>query len=587
MKAKSWIFRGSLLTDSKTQFANHPHRPLSPTVLAGVSGALILWLTGCASDPGGKLSASAPPALPVQARLNLGTIGIMEDTAPAAVSFATGEGVQETAGDRASRFAGNTINTYGSDPGANVLLSPLTLVATPFAALVGVISPNQRMNSSQMLTAQLDLDAALDLASRQESFRTAVIRAAKDTGGRELVSVGQARGDSRVDTLLQSRVEQVSLEQTGKGDASFALKIKTRNRLVRASDGVVLYERSMDYCSGTDLFIEWTRASAIDSVLQTGLRKIARDLASEMLSLYDTPILAGTAKSSVRSQSPALLSPVKLAGVSGHATPGLIQVADTGSAAFGIFATSQVARVSVQNVGEGELESSASVQQTEWLLDGMDKHPNCVVSLAAIAVAVPISIWSQGVEIAMRLSPEKVRQSNKNLSRAARADRLEERVALEVAQNLAPLTDQPLALVSGPLPSPGAFNALESTSGSPRVQFVSRRGPATRLAGTAIQIRITSAALSGEGEFNPRLNLCIKGEADLVRLSDGVKLCSFPMEYRSEGLRYTKWAANDADLFRKELKRGYGELGKALADHLVTRGIVPPERSRVPVLAVK
>jgi hypothetical protein len=105
------------------------------------------------------------------------------------------------------------------------------------------------------------------------------------------------------------------------------------------------------------------------------------------------------------------------------------------------------------------------------------------------------------------------------------------------------------------------------------------------MADAAIHIRITSTALTGEGEHNPRLSLCIKGEADIVRLSDGVKLCSFPMEFHSEKHRYTKWAANDADLFRKELKHGYSELGKALADRLVTRGIVPPEGSRAPFLA--
>jgi hypothetical protein len=585
MKATLWISRGSHLSDSKTS-VRHSHRPLCPAALAAVFGALILWATGCASDPAGKVSVSAPPGLPIQERLNLGTIGIAPDTTPAATGFASGVGLLETRGERTARLAGDTINASSGEPGADALLSVGTFAATPFIALWSTVARSGKMNYGQMISAQLDVTAALDRISRQDQFQAEVIRAAREAGGRELVTVGQARGDpSRVNTLLKTRIDQVSLEQAGTGNDLFFLRIKTSNRLIRASDGKTLHERPMEFCSGTALYIDWTRASAIDSVMQTGMRQLAQNLASEVLSVYDTPILAGAAKPAVRSRSAPPLAPVKLAGLARHSKPGLIQVADTGSAAFGLFATSQVARVSVQNVDEIDPETPVSVQQTEWMLDGMDRHPNAVVSLLAIAVATPISTSKQVVEIFMRLSPEKLRSSKESLDRAARAPRLEEQVALEVAENLAPQTDQPLALVNGPLPPPGVSTDLESTPHSPRVQFVSRRGPASRLSDTALQIRITSAALTGDGEFNPRLSLCVQGEADLVRLSDGVKLCSFPMEYRSGLRRYTQWAANDAALFRQELKRGHRELGKALADHLVARGIVPPGRPQTPFLA--
>jgi len=304
-----------------------------------------------------------------------------------------------------------------------------------------------------------------------------------------------------------------------------------------------------------------------------------------LLSLYDAPVLAGAAKPAGRSISSPAAAPLKLAGLARPANPRLIQVSESGSDALGIFATSHVARVSVQSLSEGAPQVPLGVQKTESMLDGLDKHPNYGISLMSIAVAVPVSIWNQGVEAVMRVSPKTVRQSSDNLRRAAQAAHLEEQVAFEVAQNLAPQTTQPLLLVSGPLPIGGDLKLPEPDSDSPGRQFVSRRSSATRLAGAAIQIRITQAALCGEGEYNPRLSLSVKGEADLVRLSDGVKLCTFPMEYRSESYRYTKWAANDASLFRKELKRGYSELGKALANHLVTRGIVPPERSKSPLLA--
>jgi len=567
---------------------NHTHRPFPATVFAGLSGALILWTAGCASDPAGKVAFSAAPGLPDQVRLNLGAIGIAEDAAPPAYAFETGAGVVESSGERSTRYAGATINSDTGIPEANLLISPITLVATPFAALAGALAPDRKMDAGQMLGAQLDLTAAFDRSASQEQFRTEVVRAAKDIGGRDLIGIGQARGDpGRVQTILQTRIEKVSLERIAKSEKSFALKIKTQNRLVRASDGVVLVDRPMEYCSGTDLFIEWTRATALESVMQTGMRKMARDLASELLSLYDTPVLAGAAKPAARSLSTPAAPPLKLAGLTRPANPRLIQVSESGSAALGIFATSHVAQVSVQSPSEGASQVPLGVEKTESMLDGLDKHPNYGISFMAIAVAVPVSIWNQGVEAVMRVSPETARQSSDNLRRAAQAEYLEEQVAFEVAHSLAPQTAQPLLLVSGPLPIGGDLKLPGPNSDSAGRQFVSRRSSATRLADAAIQIRITEAALRGEGDYNPRLSLGVKGEADLVRLSDGVKLCTFPMEYRSESHRYTKWAANDASLFRKELKRGYSELGKALANHLVARGIVPPERSKSPLLATK
>jgi hypothetical protein len=578
MNTISCAARGFHLFESRGLIAGHPHRPFPVALAAGLSGALFLWATCCASDSGGKSAPAATPGLPDELRLNLGTIAISEDNQPAAYGFQTGAGVVETAGERSGRYAGATINKATGTPEGDLMLSPVTFIATPFAALVGAVSPDRKMETAKMTSAQLDLTAALERACRQEAFRAEVIRAAKETGGRELVGMGQARGDpGRIDTVFHTRIDQVSLERLGKSEKSFALKIKTRNRLVRASDGKVIYERPIEYCSGADLFVEWTRSAAIESVMKTGMRKIARDIATEMLSLYDSPVVAGTAKSPAGPSSKQPIPPLKLAGLTREAMPRLVPVADTGSDALGIFATSHVARVSVQHIADEQPELPVSVEQTESALDGMTQHPNYGVSLPAIAVAVPLSIGNQLVEVIKRVSPAKAREAGSNLSRAAREDRLDEEVAFEVAQQLAPQTGQPVVFVKGSLPSPGDSDRLVPNPDSPRMQFVSHRPKATRLAGTAIYVRITQAALTGKGELNPRLCLCIRGEADLVRLSDGEKLCSFPMEFKGATHRYTQWAAGDAELFRKELKRGYRELGKALADRLVSRGIVPPE----------
>lgn len=586
MKAISCIAWGIHLSESKNLFTNHTHRRFATTVVAEFLGVLLLWNTECAGASAGSITAAGTPRLPDQVRLNLGTIGIMEEDTPATCRFATGVGVVESRGERVVRYASDTINKSTGTPEGDVMLSPITLVLTPFAILIAEISPNRKMGADDMAAAQLDLAAALERACRQEPFRAEVIRAAREIGGRDLVDINQARGDpSRVDTLLQTRIEQVSLERVGRSEKSFVLKIKTRNTLLRASDGRPIYDRPVEYCSRTDLFIDWTRATAIDSVMKTGIGEITRDIALEMLSLYDAPVVAGTVKPAKSSKTAPPLTPVKLTGLTPQSAPGFIQVSESGSGAIGFYATTNSAQVSLQNLPENQSEMPDSVQKTESMLDGLDKHPNYFVSLPAIVVAVPVSIGNQVVEAFMRVSPGKAREASENLRRAARGNRIDEQVTLEVAKYLAPQTAQPLVIVNGPLPRPGEPTPLDRSPDSARSQFVSKPLGATRMADAAIHIRITSASLTGEGEHNPRLSLCIKGEADIVRLSDGVKLCSFPMEFRSEKHRYTKWAADDADLFRKELKHGYSELGKALADRLVTRGIVPPEGSRSPFLA--
>ena len=93
-----------------------------------------MWNTECAGASAGSITAAGTPRLPDQVRLNLGTIGIMEDTAPANFKFATGAGVVESRGERVARYASDTINKSTGTPEGDLMLSPITFVLTPFAA---------------------------------------------------------------------------------------------------------------------------------------------------------------------------------------------------------------------------------------------------------------------------------------------------------------------------------------------------------------------------------------------------------------------------------------------------------------------
>jgi hypothetical protein len=48
------------------------------------------------------------------------------------------------------------------------------------------------------------------------------------------------------------------------------------------------------------------------------------------------------------------------------------------------------------------------------------------------------------------------------------------------------------------------------------------------------------------------------------------------VHYRGRARKFTAWAANDAKLFREELKRCYGELSTTVIDQLIARHLIAP-----------
>jgi hypothetical protein len=106
-----------------------------------------------------------------------------------------------------------------------------------------------------------------------------------------------------------------------------------------------------------------------------------------------------------------------------------------------------------------------------------------------------------------------------------------------------------------------------------------------RDAGTALEIRVQSAGLTGKSGINPTLALGVEARATLLRTSDGRELYSCPMQYRSQGRKFNEWGAHDAELFREELRKCYHDLGAAMVEQLVGRGVVPPDRTPQPTIA--
>jgi hypothetical protein len=229
----------------------------------------------------------------------------------------------------------------------------------------------------------------------------------------------------------------------------------------------------------------------------------------------------------------------------------------------------------------------------DYTFDGLNQHPNLLVALPAAVAATPVSLWKQGTAVVRGLSPRTVREAEAKLTEAANRTKPHEELAFQVAQQLAPRTAQPVMLVRQPLP-PGAEGDVALMHCAARGTLAVLTGGQTaggyllsQGADTALEIQVQSAVLAGDGGINPKLALCVEARATLLRARDGQHLYSCPVHYRSQGRKFTEWAAHDAQLFQEELRKCYRNLGTAMTDQLVGRGVVPPDRKPQPTFAGK
>jgi len=220
---------------------------------------------------------------------------------------------------------------------------------------------------------------------------------------------------------------------------------------------------------------------------------------------------------------------------------------------FGISFSANATRVTVQTPLTRQEATSEALSGTEWTLEGLDNYPNPVVMLGATAAAVPISLWEQSVAIVRGLSPKQVREASAKLDEVAARTRPGQELGFQVARQLAPGLSEPAVMAK--------YVVAESTSPTPT-------------SGMSLEIHVEGAALGGTGGINSKLALCVEAKATL-RSGNGEQLYSCPVQYRSKEGRFTEWAANDAHLFRNELKECYQTLGTAIVDQLVARGMVP------------
>lgn len=569
-------------------------RPASVVILA----VALLQLGHAAERPAGITRSGVPAGEPVW--LDPGAVVVTAPDAPAAFSVDRGQGQIESAKDRAQDFARGVLTIPPTHPVAGVLAGGASVVVAPFAALTGSASASgRRLDSVALTQVEQKLQNAIAAMAAQRHLRDALLKAASTQSHRRFLPVQALANPSSptvtVSALLESKLEELRLERTGKGDESFALRMKARARVVRASDGKVLYDEPFEYLSGTGLFLDWSLGSSLQNVADTGYRKLAERMTECLfLATRDEPALVGAGYRKPYTPTPAMPRQQQVAAAPMPAaagfTPVAYRVADLG--AIGIYSTSSVPQLVIQApLTKNQAVEAARSDIADGHLGELIGFPNPVVSALALGAAIPVGLFKHQAAMFNGLTEQRFAKADAQVTVAIRETRAHEAIAFAVAQQLAPHTSQTVALVKKPQPTGDLHQAallqfpVHGTLGAlPRgvtpVNYLVSQGMSK-----ALEIHVTRAVLKGNGGVNPPLALHLEATATLRRTSDGQTLYSCPVRYQGRARKFTEWSEHDAKLLRDEMDRCHQELGQTIVTQLVARKVLPSKIGNEPLLA--
>ena len=166
----------------------------------------------------------------------------------------------------------------------------------PVAALVGaVIESSKTLSPDAVKKTEVELNAGLLAAADQSEFREQFFRIARERAHPRFARLGtganaghdaggEARSNFGADWILELSVADLRLQRTSLTDASYALFITTRVRLLRAADAAVVYDAPIQFQSGEALFVDWTfdRGAPLRRVAEFGYRTIAGEILAQL-----------------------------------------------------------------------------------------------------------------------------------------------------------------------------------------------------------------------------------------------------------------------------------------------------------------
>lgn len=539
---------------------------------------------------------SASPPLAAQRRMELRSVAVVATSEPAQYGFQKSKGRTGYAADGAGNSA-RTVLEGGLSSGDS-LVAVGSVAWFPVAAVVGAITEGTRKLTPDALgQSEAELTNAMTEMANQSLMRDRLVKIAREKAGR-VVSIrddlavpmgGSAdyralRGEG-VDTVLETTVRDIRLQRTGSRDSSYALFIDSRVRLVRPEDGVVLYDYPLQYHSGTCLFIDWTlnHAEPFKVQVESAYEKLAEKIVERVLldPAYNTPRLLDSqtlacGKAQERpGNKPVLLAAKTTEGFgSGHFTAANEWMARLGT--IGIVSTSTFPTLSIQRPLTKKKASRELGQRFAAL--GGDEETASAFTAGTLGLGLPITVASgvigQTAGALGGVPKHKFAMADDALDRAVAESDMQEQLRNQVLRLVREQCGGRVVLVKKPLPEGAGpeFARLSCVRCATLAWLPQGQSAHDYLASqgidTALEIQILHPGLKGGGGVNPSLVFCTDVRASLIRVRDGRELASVPLKYQSEKHKFTRWAANDAQLFREEIERCNQTLTEKIADEI-------------------
>jgi hypothetical protein len=561
-------------------------------------GILVIVMTGqiaCVASKLGTVRVTSAQVPGESIFLDPGAVEVTTLGPPAKSSYDPPRGQIESVADAAGSAAGAALAmTPSESPEGHLVASALGFVAAPIAAAFsGAHASLGRLSQDKLAEVETGLAQALANMSQQNHLSDRILDVAKAAGGRRFVPLAspgvpapphenpELTATPLVGTTLETRVEELRLERRGTGDSSFALRINARVRMSRSGTGEVIRDETYEYQSGEDLFLDWAlnNGEPLKKCTDYGYGRLAEQIVERMLEATgEAPILVGAdaPKRSVHSPrpqasfaahppAPALRPQVQFVSQP-LARPGTIYVYSPSPGDFSI----QRPQTKDEAVSEAYSDVNGPVGQ-------FITHPNVLVSLAGILVAIPLSLGEQAVGAIRGVSERKYRDADAQVTTATQSSRPAAALAGEIAQALGPLCSESVVLLDRPRDDREQLVSVGLKTGKPMPVSWPGDRPAIPGAGDKVlKLEVLSAALQGNGSINPSLALHLEARATLLWADDGREIYSCPVHYCGRAHKFTTWAAHDAKLFREELQRCYEELSSTVIDQLIARRLIAP-----------
>jgi hypothetical protein len=551
----------------------------------------IIW--ACATFTSSDLR-SAPGPGPLR-YVEPGPIAITSSPSPAEFSFDQPSGKEGTATESAQNAVASVLATPSlGNPQIEAAVGILEFAAAPFVATYSAITGGHRkLTPDKLSETEQELVQAMRKMADQDHLRQMLISVANQTTQRAILECPPNGTSSLQETqwsaLLQTGVKQLRLRRLRNTDKSFRLEIEAEARLVRATDGSVLYQRPLHFESDEALFVDWAREGGLESVAATAYRTLAQQIARD---IFSAPVAATIHLGAVEKTKPvfanlsslqATTERMSLGAQTHSANPQLqfVSYHEPGTGAIEILPDLSSKDLHIQGLISEASTGAGLESDTEYALDGLENNRNFVVQAAACIGAIPMGLWEHTVVAFRSRNDETLRSANATIQASSRRQPPQRLVAAEVASRLANETSE--TVLSSVAVEPEA-DKIER----PAAQFDMRHalgqkgGPAPD---TRLQIRVTNSALSGKPGKNPRLQLSVEMEATLVRTSDGQELCVWHIKYLSSPKRVSEWVAEDALALRREFVQCCHEISAAVVDAVTSGGFVSPKRSASPTVA--